>query len=141
LGFGSQVLGTLDLMSWRLQELGGWKVLEIFRTSRVLGFNWLKLQIVVALLKLLVNVKLKAFFSSCNANNSVHRYSLHIDPSFINSNNNTLVPQNLGKVPMFCLPIQSKTILILINLENPSNPSPLSFDLVKIMNFVVVELP
>jgi hypothetical protein len=116
------VLGTLDLRTWRLQELGAWKVLEIFGTSRVLGFKWLKLQI--ALLKLLVNFKLKAFFSSCNVNNSVDRYSLHIDPSFINSYSYTLVPQNLGKVPMFCPPIQSKTILILINLENPSNPSP-----------------
>ncbi len=42
-------------------------------------FKLLKLQIAMALLKLLVNFKLNAFSSSCNANNNVDRYSLHID--------------------------------------------------------------
>ncbi len=138
--FGSQVFGTSDLRTWRLQELGACKVLEIFGTSRVIGFKWLKLQIAMALLKLLMNFKLKAFFSNYNANNSVNKYSFHTNPSFINSYSNTLVPQNLGKAPMFCPPIQSNNSNF-DQLGKPLQPIPLSFNLVKITNFVVVELP
>jgi hypothetical protein len=79
---------------------GTWKVLKFLGPSKVLGFKcfkWLKLQIMMVLLKLPLNFQVKAFFSNCNAYNNV---KIHIDPSSVTSCNKIPIPKNLGKAPI-----------------------------------------
>jgi hypothetical protein len=118
------VIGNWDPRSWRLWVLGTWKVLRFLVPSKVLGFRcfkWLKLQIMMVVLKLPLNFKVKAFFSNYNAYNNA---KIHIDPSFVTSYSNIPIQRNLGKAPIFCPWIQGKLILIMIDFENLSNPSP-----------------
>jgi len=84
-------------------------VLRFLGPSKVLGFRcfkWLKLQIMMVLLKLPLNFKVKAFFPNCNPYNNA---KIHIDPSFVTSCNNIPIPRNLGKASII-LSLDSKQI-------------------------------
>ncbi len=102
------MIGTWDPRSWRLWVLGTWKVLRFLGPSKVLGFRcfkWLKLQIMMVLLKLPLNFKVKAFFSNCNPYNNV-KFTLIQVVTFCN---NIPISRNLGKASII-LSLDSRQI-------------------------------